>query len=229
MAGVAALLAAPLLAVGARGAERARADGETPAERRAPPEVSPGWRAELARPGAWRIALAFTCVSGAHGVVSAHMLALLAAREAPPAAAVAIAAAVGPCQVAGRLLLLSAPSRWRAATLLPAAFAILTAAFATLLFGAGVGAAAAFAALLGAAYGATTILRPVVLAEVSGTERFGTLSGLVAAPFAASFALAPFLGGVLREAGGATLAIGWAGALAAAGFVIVLPLARTGR
>jgi len=229
MAAVAALAAAPLLGWGAWRAERfaaetgaaARAAGRAPA----PEAPSPGWRAEMARPGAWRIALAFACVAGSHGVVSAHMLALLPTRGLGPEAAVAVAAAVGPCQVAGRLALLSAPARWRAASLLPAAFAALAAGFAVLLLGHGIAAAALFAALLGSAYGATTILRPVVLAETAGTERFGTLSGLVAAPFAASFALAPFLGGVLREAGGATLAIGAAGTLPLIGFALVLPLA----
>ena len=229
MAAVAALAAAPLLGWGAWRAERfaaetgaaARAAGRAPA----PEAPSPGWRAEMARPGAWRIALAFACVAGSHGLVSAHMLALLPTRGLGPEAAVAVAAAVGPCQVAGRLALLSAPARWRAASLLPAAFAALAAGFAVLLLGHGIAAAALFAALLGSAYGATTILRPVVLAETAGTERFGTLSGLVAAPFAASFALAPFLGGVLREAGGATLAIGAAGTLPLIGFALVLPLA----
>lgn len=223
LAAVAALLAAPLLAWGARAAER-RAPAGAVRGRGGP--KGPGWRVELARPGALRIALAFACVAGSHGIVSAHMLALLPARGVEGGAALIVAAMVGPCQVAGRLMLLSAPGRWRAAVMLVPAFAALAAGLAVLLLGHGIVAAGAFALLLGAAYGALTILRPAVLAETAGTERFGTLSGLVAAPFAASFAVAPFLGGVLREAGGASAALAVAAALPVVGLVLAAPLAR---
>ena len=226
--GMAAMLAAitvPALAWGAWATERgASADSTARAAPAAGP--GPGWRAEWRRPGAIRLAVAFAAFGATHGMITAHILPLLGARGLDGAAAVAVAASVGPMQVAGRVLLLTAPKRWRAVSLSAVSLALAAAGIGALGLGHGPVAAWAFAGMLGFAVGALTILRPAALAETAGTERFGALSGLVAAPVAASLALAPLAGGALRAAGGADLALAVAAALPLVGLAALAPLLR---
>ncbi|MEO0679559.1 MAG: hypothetical protein AAF192_03990, partial [Pseudomonadota bacterium] len=219
-------LGAPLLAWGAARAERA-----APPAGAAPP-ARPGVRfaalAELRRPGLGRIALAFACTGLCHGLLSSHMLALLAAKDVAPALASTVAALVGPAQVAGRIALLAAPGRWRAVGPSLAACLAMSAGCLALLAGGGAAGAFALAALLGASAGTLTILRPAVVAETAGTAGFGAISGAVALPAMAGMAAAPALGGALRAAGGADLALGVCAALPVAALIALLPLARRG-
>ena len=66
----------------------------------------------------------------------------------------------------------------------------------------------AFAVVQGAGIGLTSILRPVLIAEVLGRQGFGSISGAAAvAPILAS-AAAPSVGAGLLELGGAGLVYG---------------------
>ncbi|MEM6742375.1 MAG: hypothetical protein AAF676_01400 [Pseudomonadota bacterium] len=222
MAAATALLGAPLLAFGA-----ARIEAAAPPD---PPRAAPPPRAlaPLADPKVARIASAFALGGLCHGMVSAHILALLAARDVAPAQAAWVAASIGPMQVAGRIALLSAPARWRAAGPAVSALGCMAAGALILSLGLGALSAAAFAALFGASIGAITILRPAVLAETAGTEGFGALAGAVALPVMAAYAAAPAVGGALRALGGADLALGVAVALPFVGALVLAPLLRRG-
>ncbi|MDF2232925.1 MFS transporter [Albimonas sp. CAU 1670] len=225
MAAVSAFLAAPLLAWSAR-----RIDREAPP--RAPgAAVSRGVsiRAAMRRPGVARIVAAFLGASISHGVIVAHMLPLLAAQGVPPAIAVGVAAAMGPLQVAGRLALIASPAAWPVRTLAMAALTGLALASAALLtagWGLGLVGAAAFVALQGVAIGTVTILRPVVLAETSGTEDYGSVSGAAALAWISGMAAAPSLGGALRALGGADATLAVTLLLSLSGALLLLPRRR---
>ncbi|WP_339948932.1 MFS transporter [uncultured Albimonas sp.] len=218
MAGVAALAAAPLLAWSARRIER-EAPPRAPG---APVSRGFGVLTAMRRPGVARIVAAFLGASVAHGVIAAHMLPLLAAQGVPQAVAVSVAAVVGPMQVLGRLALIASPPGWPARRLATASLGGLALASGALLcagWGLGLAGAAAFVALQGVSIGTVTILRPVVLAETSGTGDYGSVSGAAALAWIAGMAAAPSLGGALRSLGGAdatlivTLLLSLSGAL----------------
>ena len=75
-------------------------------------------------------------------------------------------------------------------------------------------AAVGFALCQGAAMGIITILRPVLVAETLGQERFGAVSGMMAIPGLAAMAVAPLIGAGLVALGGVWLMIGAGFALA---------------
>jgi hypothetical protein len=76
-------------------------------------------------------------------------------------------------------------------------------------------AAFGFAACQGAAMGVLTILRPMLVAETLGEERYGAVAGMMAIPGLAAAAMAPMMGAGLMALGGVWLMIG-------AGFVLAL-------
>jgi hypothetical protein len=62
-------------------------------------------------------------------------------------------------------------------------------------------------ALQGAGWGVSSIVRPLIVAEILGRRNFGTISGMLAIPAMAAAALAPAGGAVLWRIGGYDLMI----------------------
>ncbi|WP_136658955.1 MFS transporter [Nitratireductor sp. XY-223] len=182
-------------------------------------------RAAMARPAFWLLAFAFPMIGLNHGLLLNHILPILADRGLEQTLAVTVASVIGPMQVAGRLAMMRVEHRISAMTMTVVCFAGITIASLLLLnAGASPVLAFGFAALQGAAYGLTNILKPVVTAETLGRAGFGSISGLLAVPYLASFAIAPFAGAWLWQIGGYNLAITGAGAMAFLGLLAVLLL-----
>ncbi len=185
----------------------------------------PSWRQIIARPGAQRLMLLFAVVNLDHWMLIGLLRPLLADMSVADTMGILAAAMVGPAQVLGRLALMGAGER-----LAPARATILTvialiAAAACLLLAGVIGPALfAFAAFQGAAMGVMTILRPLLVAEVSGAADYGAASAILGLPGLAATAVAPMLGTVLLGAGGAALAI-WT-ALGLTVLALVLALRR---
>ncbi len=225
-AGAILLVALPLAWSGARRLERearqrtrqaAAGDGATP--RGAGPAIY------LRAPAFWLLAVAFAALALTHGVAINHLLPILEERGTPDDIAVLAAAAIGPMQVVGRLLMLAVEHRVSSRAITAACFLALIGAMLSLI-----GAAASlvlllpFVALLGAGAGVTSIMKPVVTRDILGEADFGAVSGALAVPFLAAFAAAPFAGSLMWEVGGygfvlalltATTAIGLAAFLLA--------------
>jgi predicted MFS family arabinose efflux permease len=207
------LLAAPLNAVAVRQLRRRERAGQEPAP--SPPGVL---QAALRRPAFWAIALGFLAVYLNHGILITYALVLFADRGATPGLAALAAACIGPAQVAGRLVLLAAGARVTTAQATMASLGSMVVA-GGLLWGAGAAPALVFAFALaqGAGIGLTSILRPVLIAEVLGRQGFGAISGAAAvAPILAS-AAAPSVGAALLGWGGPDLVYAVCLALALAG------------
>ena len=187
-------------------------------------QVRVRWAEILREPGFVALAAFFALTNLGHWMLVNHLRPILDALDIPGAIAVAAAAAIGPAQVLGRLALMGAGARMptgRAAVLTVVAMVlapmalIAAAGWPVLAFG--------FAALQGAAMGVLTILRPVLVAEVLGQERYGAVSGMMAIPGLAASAAAAPVGAILMLLGGpfavmgvaVFLALGAAGAVAA--------------
>ena len=191
-------LAMPLNAVAVRQLRRRERAGFA-----VPPSPPGVVRAALRKPAFWIIAGGFLAVYLNHGILITYALVLFADRDAAPGLAALAAACIGPAQVAGRLILLGAGARvtTRQATMASLGGAVLAGGLLWLagiapwlIFG--------FALAQGAGIGLTSILRPVLIAEILGRQGFGANSGAAAvAPILAS-AAAPAVGAGLLARGG---------------------------
>lgn len=192
------------------------------------PPTPPGvLQAALRKPAFWMIAGGFLAVYLNHGILITYALVLFADRGAAPGLAAFAAACIGPSQVAGRLLLLAAGARVTTtqATMASLGGAVLA---AVLLWLAGVAPwlIFAFALAQGAGIGLTSILRPVLIAEILGRQGFGAISGAAAvAPILAS-AAAPSVGAGLLASGGPGLVYAVCLGLALAGLGLMAALLR---
>jgi MFS family permease len=168
----------------------------------APDERVGGVHAYLRRPEFWLLAAGFSLMALDHGIVLNHLLPLLHERAVTAETAVLAAAMVGPMQVAGRVVMVLVERRVTSHAITITSFLGVSGAAACLL-----GAAAvpvllvAFVVLQGGCYGVTSIMKPVVSRDLLGQRNFGAITGALALPYLAAFALAPFLGSLLWEAG----------------------------
>lgn len=211
------LLAAPLNAVAVRQLRRRERAGQA-----IPPSPPGVLQAALKKPAFWIISLGFLAVYLNHGILITYALILFADRGAAPALAALAAACIGPAQVAGRLVLLAAGARVTTGqatmaslggTVLAGVLLWLAGAAPLLIF--------AFALAQGAGIGLTSILRPVLIAEILGRQGFGAISGAAAvAPILAS-AAAPSVGAALLALGGPGLVYAVCLALAVTGLALM--------
>jgi MFS family permease len=211
------LLAAPLNAVAVRQLRRRERAG--PDLQPSPPGVL---QAALRRPAFWAIALGFLAVYLNHGILITYALILFADRGAAPGLAALAAACIGPAQVAGRLALMAAGAKVTTAQATMASLGGIVVA-GVLLWLAGLAPMLIFGFALaqGAGIGLTSILRPVLIAEILGREGFGAISGAAAvAPILAS-AAAPTVGALLLGAGGTGLVLAVCLGLAVIGLALM--------
>jgi MFS family permease len=211
------LLASPLNAVAVRQLRRRERAAQTLAP------AAPGvLGAALRRPAFWMIAAGFLAVYLNHGILITYALILFADRGAGPGLAALAAACIGPAQVAGRLALMAAGARVTTAQATMASLGGVVVA-GVLLWLAGVTPLLIFGFALaqGAGIGLTSILRPVLIAEILGREGFGAISGAAAvAPILAS-AAAPTVGALLLGAGGTGLVLAVCLGLAVIGLALM--------
>lgn len=214
------VLAIPLNAVAVRQLRRRERAGVT-----VPPSPPGILQAALKKPAFWVIAGGFLAVYLNHGILITYALVLFADRGAEAGLAALAAAAIGPAQVAGRLLLLAAGARVTTAQATLASMVSMVLAGGLLwLAGAAPLLIFAFAVAQGAGIGLTSILRPVLIAEILGRQGFGAISGAAAvAPILAS-AGAPSVGALLLALGGPELVYAACLALAVVGLALMAVL-----
>lgn len=194
----------------ARSADPARAPGAAPPAAPPPPP---------AVPGAFALMGAGFALSGMLvAALTVHMVPLLQALGLG-AAAFAIAAVMGPAQVAIRALNAAFWTRLHPVDVSLIAALALPLALSALLVTHGAAAGVAFAALLGVGGGLASIVRGTLPLAVFGPSGYGALLGRLTGLRTLLAAVAPFLFALLmRHAGpqaamAAALAVGFAGAL----------------
>ena len=83
-----------------------------------------------------------------------------------------------------------------------------------------------FVVFQGAGYGVTSIIRPVVIAELLGRMNFGLVAGLLAVPFLAATAASPTVAALVWQVGGYNLVIIVATTASALGLLSLLTAAK---
>ena len=186
---------------------------------RPPPEVAPAALPAPARSGArrttWLLASVFAVAWFGSTALATHLPQLLMSAGLALPHAVAVAALVGPAQVAGRLLDFGLMRR------LPPLLSAKLAAVAhpvgaVLLLVLGAPAALAFTLLHGAGNGVLTIAKGTLPLVYFGTQAYGERQGVLMVPARIAQALAPVLFGALMQRIGvaALLLTAWLGMLA---------------
>jgi MFS family permease len=167
------------------------------------------WAEVLRMPGFLGLAVLFCLVNLNHWMLVNHIRPMLEALAVPVDLGIVAAAVIGPAQVLGRLALAGAGARvgTGAASWITVGALVVAPVFLVLAVGWPV-AAVGFAACQGAAMGIITILRPVLVAETLGQERYGAVAGMMAIPGLAALAVAPLIGTGLQALGGVWLMIG---------------------
>ena len=135
------------------------------------------------------------------GTLALHLPAVLEERGGGRLAAAALAGAIGPLSVTGRVLLTAALRRVSLPGAMTLVFLLQTLGLVALLVPGG-GATLVFVLLFGIGYGTLTIASPLLVAERVGTDRFGRASGVLHAAGALVGAGAPVLAGAVRDAAG---------------------------
>ncbi len=198
VAGVDLLIAVPLIWKACRQAERHRAAQPAPRGARGGSAST-----ALRTPVFWLLAVAFGLANLEHFSLLTHLLPLLAERGLSDTAAVLTASSIGPMQVTGRLAMLAVEKYVSTLWIAVACFLAMTAAATALFFAQTVAVLLPlFVILQGAGMGMTSILRPVMTAELLGRAHFGTVSGFLAIPSILAAALAPTLAAIVWRVGG---------------------------
>jgi len=221
---VVGLVAAPMLFYGATVLENASQTNRTPSTK---PHNKRALNAAIRKPAFWLMAIGFPLLAMEHALLIAHIIPLLVERGFSLPTAVFAASIFGPMQVVGRILLMISERRSRssATILLPFIGAIL-AGIVLLNAGLSTPLVVLFAAMQGVSLGLISILKPVIIADKLGSAAFGTISGWLAMPYLIGGALGPYIGALLWQSGGYTLALWAAVAMASLGFALVLILVR---
>lgn len=171
----------------------------------------------------WLLAVGFVAIALDHGVLLTHLLPLLNERSIPAGTAILAASMIGPMQVVGRLAMMAAERHVSTLHIFAACFIALglaamflleSHAFPVLLF--------SFVLFQGAGYGATSIMRPVVIAELLGHKNFGLIAGFLAVPFLGAAAAAPTVAAFIWRAGGYDTVIWFAESASVVGLVSLL-------
>jgi len=174
----------------------------------------------------WLLVVGFITIALDHGALLTHLLPLLDERGIQSGVAVFAASMIGPMQVTGRLLMLAVERRVSTLHIFAGCFMAMGIAAISLLnahtfpF-----LLASFVLFQGAGYGVTSIMRPVVTAELLGHRNFGLIAGFLAVPFMGATAAAPTIAALIWQTGGYDRVIWFAGGMTMIGLVSLLAAA----
>ena len=193
-----AVVAVPLIWRGARLAEESHESHLHPAS----PKTREALRI-LRSVTFWLLAISFAMIALEHGILLTHLLPLLDERGIHGETAILAASMIGPMQVAGRLAMMAAERHVSILRIAAASFVSMGIAAIALLGTSAVPVLlVAFVLFQGSGYGVTSIVRPVVTADLLGRTNFGVISGLLALPFIIATAAAPTIAAFVWERGG---------------------------
>ncbi len=178
----------------------------------------------------WWLTLAFFCGTLSSVAVGVHLIPFLIENGYSPGFAAIATGAIGAMQVASRVVVTAAGSRWPHVPLTAAVFALQAAALLVLLVWRQPAGVIAAVIMLGAGRGAVTLMRASLVAERYGRAHYGAIGGALALFVSGAAALAPVGAGVaVGVAGGYTpVFLGLAGASLFAALAMVGVAGRSG-
>lgn len=220
--GLCLFVAAPLMFHAIRNLER-----QIPKNRSTSPENATPF---LHQPAFWLLALAFAGLAFNVSVIVSHILPIVTETGISSKNAALIVAMIGPVQVLGRILLMARINILSNTMLLLGCFlCIAGGTLALVLAQSTLALVGLFVLLFGIGNGVQTIVKPLVLREVFGEHDFGAVSGALALPRLATFAIAPTAGAAIWHVGGYGLLLPVNVALTLVAAMLFLLAARSGK
>lgn len=127
----------------------------------------------------WLITLAFCLSTLGADAIRVHFIPFLIDSGIDPSTAAFATGSIGMMQVAGRLIFAPLDSRLSSRVLVGGVFALQALAVGLLLLGTGVLWIGVFIVIFGAVYGARTLARPAILADLYGSSHYGRISSVM--------------------------------------------------
>lgn len=167
----------------------------------------------------WLLTLAFCLTNLSAIAIRVHFIPFLIDSGINASTAAAASGAIGLMQVVGRVIFAPLESRVSGHMMVSGIFALEAAAIFVLLLGPSLAVIGIFIVVFGATYGATTLARVAILAELFGATHFGRISSVMAVFLTLAGTFAPFGAGLLYDYFGSYQPILW--------IIIVLGLAAS--
>ncbi len=185
---------------------------------------------ELPRPGLslsyalhsrffWMLTLAFSLSYLSAAAIRVHFIPFLIETGIDASTAAVASGSIGIMQVAGRVVFAPLDSRLSGRVMIAGIFAMQAAAMGLLLLGSSLIAIGLFILVFGTSYGARTLARPSIIAELFGSTHYGRISSVMAIFLTAAATVAPVGAGILYDRLGSYDFMLW--------LVLVLALAAT--
>lgn len=179
------------------------------------------------KPAFWALALGLAMISMNTGIMITHTIPLLNERGFASETAVLAISMIGPMQVLGRMMIMGIEHRVPSLVIAISCQFAMSAAALSLM-----GATAlpvllvSFVFLQGVGNGVTSIMRPVLTAELLGRANFGVISGMTAMVYISGFAAGPTLGSLAWQIGGYDLMLFMSVGIGALGALLMLAAGR---
>jgi MFS family permease len=157
----------------------------------------------------WVLTLAFCLASLAATAIRVHFIPFLIDSGVNASTAAFASGGIGLMQVVGRVVFAPLDSRLSGGVMVSGVFALESAAVFVLLIGPSLWAIGLFIVVFGAAYGANTLARVSILAELFGSTHFGRISSVMAIFLTLAGTLAPFGAGLLYDLFGSYQPVLW--------------------
>ncbi len=145
----------------------------------------------------WRLTLAFSLAYLASNAIRVHFIPFLIDSGIDASSAALASGSIGLMQVAGRVVFAPLDSRFSGRIMVAAVFALQAAGMFVLLTGASLTAVGIFVVVFGAAYGAQTLARASIIAELFGSSHYGRISSVMALFLTLAGTVAPVGAGLI--------------------------------
>lgn len=147
----------------------------------------------------WLMTLAFSLAALAAAAIRVHFIPLLIDSGINASTAAFASGSIGMMQVAGRVIFAPLDARISGRVLVAGVFALQSAGMFALLWGISLLTVVIFVAVFGAAYGAMTLARASIIAELFGAAHYGRISSVMAIFLTLAGTAAPVGAGILYD------------------------------
>jgi MFS family permease len=170
----------------------------------------------------WMLTLAFSLSYLSAAAIRVHFIPFLIEVGIDASTAAIASGSIGVMQVTGRVVFAPLDTRLSGRVMVAGIFAMQAAAMGLLLLGSSLIAVGLFILVFGTSYGARTLARPSILAELFGSTHFGRISSVMAIFLTAAATIAPVGAGLLYDRYGSYDFVLWPVLVLAVGAALVM-------
>lgn len=174
----------------------------------------------------WLLTLAFSLAYLASSAIRVHFIPFLTDAGINPSTAAIASGSIGLMQVAGRVVFAPLDSRLSGRVMVAGIFALQGIGLFMLLFGASPWWIVVFIVVFGAAYGAQTLSRASVIAELFGSSHYGRISSVMAIFLTLAGTAAPVGAGLIYDHFGSYQPVLWLVVGLALAATVIVVIAR---